>query len=317
MTDTTSATVFPGQGTQTVGMGKDFYDGFVVSRKTYEQASDALGWDVAQMCFEENTQLELTEFAQPCILTTEIAIFRALQAAYDFQPDIFGGHSLGEYTALVAAGVMPFARAVKAVQERGRLMQAAVPPGIGGMAAVIATNLDVEALRESLKGLPLDVANINSPDQIVVSGQADSLVDAEDRIRQAIASDQPLQFIPLNVSAPFHSRFMVSIEKPFNNVLNDFSDEISPEYAGDVTSNSSGGFHQTDTGAIINNLVSQLSNPVQWCDNMRVISQQAQVICEIGPKRPLRSFFRKMEILCHSITSIATAKRVFSKYLRL
>lgn len=314
MNEVVTAVVFPGQGTQAVGMGKDFYNGFAVSHKTYKQASDALGWDVAKMCFEENPQLDLTEFAQPCILTTEIAMFRALQETYGFQPDVFGGHSLGEYTALVAARVMPLARAVKAVQERGRLMQEAVPPGIGGMAAVIAANLDAATLRETLKGLPLDVANINSPDQIVISGQADRLTDAEDRLRQAIVSDQPLQFIPLNVSAPFHSRFMVSIEKPFNNVLNDFSKEIVPENALRVSANYTGGFHQADTATIINNLVSQLSHPVQWCDNMRTISQHAQIICEIGPKRPLRNFFRKMDITCHSITSVKTAERVFSKY---
>ena len=177
-----TAAVFPGQGTQKHGMGKDFFDNISKSRETYEEASCALGWDVADLCFGSDEKIHLTEFAQPCILTTEIAMFRGLASEYGFCPDYFGGHSLGEYTALVAADAMPFAEALQAVQIRGRLMQQATPPGIGAMAAVIADNLDLDMVRQSIEDLPMDVANINSADQVVISGKAESMKTAEERV---------------------------------------------------------------------------------------------------------------------------------------
>jgi [acyl-carrier-protein] S-malonyltransferase len=311
-----TAVVFPGQGTQKPGMGKDFYDNIRESRETYAEASQSLGWDVAALCFGNDEKINLTEFAQPCILTTEIAMFRGIQSLYRFTPDYFGGHSLGEYAALVAADAMPFSEALCAVQTRGRLMQQATPPGTGAMAAVIADSLDPVMIRSSLDGLPVDVANINSADQVVISGQADSMVAAEDRLRQLCATgnqaEQSIRFVPLNVSAPFHSRLMETIRDRFRDVLNSFSAKLTPENAARVTSNFTGGFHSTDPVNIIEHLVSQISNSVNWRANMQALVEKADLIYEIGPNRPLRNFFKSIGIKCQSVTTLSAAKRAFA-----
>ena len=164
---------FQVRGRSGPGMGKDFHDNVPVCREVYEEASQAAGWDIAAMCFGDDERLNLTEFTQPCILTTEIAMLRSLETLFGFSPILFGGHSLGEFTALVAAGALPLSEAVRIVQIRGRLMQEAVPVGRGAMAAVISDNVDIELVRLALKDLPIDIANINSANQIVISGEAD------------------------------------------------------------------------------------------------------------------------------------------------
>ena len=178
------AVVFPGQGSQRPGMGKDFYEQIPVCRETYEEAADALGWDVSKMCFGEDERLNLTEYTQPCIVTTEIAMLRGLSKRYGFASEYFGGHSLGEFTALVAAGVMPLAETLKIVQTRGKLMQEAVPVGVGGMAAVISEDIDIEMLTKIMDGLNADVANINSTNQVVISGELPAIDETEKRITQ-------------------------------------------------------------------------------------------------------------------------------------
>lgn len=311
MNNTVTAAVFPGQGAQRKGMGKDFFDNVAVSRNAYEEASQALGWDVAKLCFEENNNLDMTEFAQPCILTTEIAMLRGLESLYNFKPKFFGGHSLGEYTALVAAGAMPFSQAVQAVQARGQLMQAAAPPGTGAMAAVISENLDVARLSKVLEELNMDAANINSTNQVVISGDASNMDLAEEKLTKMFGQDSDLRFVALNVSAPFHSRFMRPIEAEFKKVLEKFSNKLEPENASKVTANFTGQFHSNKRETIINNLVSQLSNPVRWTDNMAALAQKTQQIYEIGPNRPLRGFFKGIGITCQSITKLSAAQRAF------
>ena len=189
-------------------MGRDFYDAIPESRCAYEEAADVLGFDVADLCFGEDERLNLTEYTQPCLLTTEIAMLRGLAVRYGFRPSCFGGHSLGEWTALVAAGALPFAEALRLVRERGRLMQGAVPPGVGAMTAVIAEGLDPEVIGKLLGDLAVDVANINSSRQIVLSGEAGAVATAESRLGEALADLPSLRFVRLNVSAPFHSRLM-------------------------------------------------------------------------------------------------------------
>jgi hypothetical protein len=156
-------------------MGKDFFDGIPESRRVFEEASDALGWNVADLCFGEDDRLNLTEYAQPAILATEIAMLRGIEGRYDFRPRLFGGHSLGEYTALVAAGALPFAETLKVVHTRGHLMQEAAPLGTGAMAAVISPRLDLEAVQRAIRNLPIDVANDNSADQVVISGEKEAM----------------------------------------------------------------------------------------------------------------------------------------------
>jgi [acyl-carrier-protein] S-malonyltransferase len=311
MSEQITALVFPGQGSQRPGMGKDFFDGIFPSRQTFEEASEVLGWDVAALCFGDDERLNLTAFTQPCILTTEIAMLRAMEARYGFSPSRFGGHSLGEFTALVAAGALPFPEALRIVQRRGQLMQEAVPPGEGAMAAVISEDLNPETLRESLINLPLDVANINSANQVVISGAASAMPEAEKRLAETLGKEKPLRFVALNVSAPFHSRFMRVIEKAFAETLAALGPGLDPERATAVTSNFTGGFHTGQRAAIIGSLVSQLSHTVRWTDNMRALAEVAGSIYEAGPGRPLRDFFKTLGVSCNSVTTLQSAERLF------
>lgn len=305
--------VFPGQGSQRQGMGKDFYDAIDVSRRTFEEASDALGLDVAAICFNDDARLNLTEYTQPCIVTTEIAMLRGLAAKYGFQADYFGGHSLGEFSALVAAGVMPFADTVRIVRERGRLMQEAVPVGVGSMAAVISEGIDMDGLKKALADLPIDIANINSANQVVISGEATALPAAEARCKTLFAEPKTHRFVQLNVSAPFHSRFMKKIEEPFAATLSKYSASFDAKNASSVTSNYRGGFHAESVEAVIGNLVSQLSNSVLWRDNMQALAARATNVYEIGPGRPLRDFLKTVGVTCESIVNLSAAEKIFGQ----
>ena len=307
------AVAFPGQGVQRTGMGKDFYDNVSVCREVYEDASQAAGWDIADMCFGDDERLNLTEFTQPCILTTEVAMLRSMETLFGFSPTLFGGHSLGEFTALVAAGALPLSEAVRIVQIRGRLMQEAVPVARGAMAAVISDNIDIEVVRRALKDLPIDIANINSANQIVISGEAVAMPEAEARLEEMLAKDRPFRFILLNVSAPFHSRFMSTIVEPFEEILRAVGKGIIQDKSVTVTSNFRGIFHSGLYEDLIYNLVSQLNHPVLWVDNMRALASQAEAIYEVGPSRPLRDFFKTISITCTSIATLATAEKTFRK----
>jgi [acyl-carrier-protein] S-malonyltransferase len=312
MSNGRTAIVFPGQGSQRQGMGKDFYESIPECRRIYEEASDTLGWDVAALCFGEDEKLNLTAYAQPSIVVTEIAMLKAIMEKYGITPDVFGGHSLGEYTALVAAGVLPLETVIRIVHIRGRLMQEAVPVGQGAMAAVIRKDLNARMIRELLSDLPIDVANINSPNQIVISGRSTAMPEAEDRLAKALADENPTRIVALNVSAPFHSRYMHSIEEPFEDKLACVRRQMKAENAVKVTSNYTGGFHSSDMEEVIERLVAQLSGTVQWCDNMRAIASQADTVYEIGPNRPLRDFFKTIGVTCISLTTLSSAERTFT-----
>jgi [acyl-carrier-protein] S-malonyltransferase/trans-AT polyketide synthase/acyltransferase/oxidoreductase domain-containing protein len=292
-------------------MGKDFFDEVAVCRETYGEASEAVGWDVAAMCFGEDDRLNLTEYTQPCILTTEIAMMRGLKTLYGFSPSFFGGHSLGEFTALVAAAALPLSEAVIIVQNRGRLMQRATPVGVGAMAAVIAEGLDKDVLEKTIGDLPMDIANINSPKQIVISGSADAMAEAEARIMKTFADKAGLRFVRLNVSAPFHSRFMRTIEGPFTEVLREKGKGLDPSKAVSVTSNYTGTFHTGQYEDLIRSLTAQLGHSVRWKDNMAAVAGVTASIYEVGPGRPLREFFKTINVECQSVISLSTAQRIW------
>jgi [acyl-carrier-protein] S-malonyltransferase/trans-AT polyketide synthase/acyltransferase/oxidoreductase domain-containing protein len=219
---------------------------------------------------------------------------------------------LGEFTALVAARVMPLAEVLKIVQTRGRLMQEAVPAGVGGMAAVISERIDSDMLSRLLEGLPVDVANINSANQVVISGDAAALPEAEKRLAHVLAGDKPFRFVQLNVSAPFHSRFMKPIEESFSQTLMEVGRGFSPVHAPQVMSNYTGGFHSQSVAEIIRNLVCQLSNTVHWRENKQGLAGCSEEIYEIGPGRPLREFFKTIGVACQSITGLSAAEKIFA-----
>jgi [acyl-carrier-protein] S-malonyltransferase/trans-AT polyketide synthase/acyltransferase/oxidoreductase domain-containing protein len=296
--------LFPGQGAQRAGMGRDFDARFAASRRTYDEASDALGLDLRAICFTGDDRLAATEFAQPAILATEIAMVRGLVEAFDLAADRFGGHSLGEYSALVAAGVIPFADALRIVRARGRLMQEAVPVGRGRMVAVIG---DRSLVTAALDGLAVDVANDNSPDQVVLSGLAEEVREVE---RRLVERGAPVRVVPLEVSAPFHSRWMVPIEPAFADVLQAPSARWDARRAPAVASNVTGGFHAADVPLVRGRLVRQVSGTVRWRENMRALAAGAGRLVEIGPGRPLRGFFKAVGVAVESITDVRSAARV-------
>lgn len=306
--------VFPGQGSQVIGMGQDFYSHFTSCRHVFEEASTTLGFDVAKICFNDEEKLNLTEYTQPCILTTEIAMTKGLNERFDFNCQYFGGHSLGEFTALVAAGVIPFTDALEIVHSRGKLMQEAVPIGIGGMAAIMANEINMDKVKSCLAGLSIDIANINSTKQVVISGDKTALLEAEKRCKELFKSSKLFAFVPLHVSAPFHSFFMKRIEKDFFDKLVSHSRSFQIQNVCKVASNYRGTFHTPDENDLILNLVKQLSNPVLWLDNMRNISQLSSEIYEIGPKRTLRDFFKTIGVGCKSICNLADADKILSVY---
>ena len=303
--------VFPGQGSQRPGMGRDFDERFDASRRVYDEASEALALDLRRLCFAPDSRLALTEYAQPAILATEIAMLRGLAEAFGMTAQRFGGHSLGEYTGLVAAGVIPLGDAVRIVRERGRLMQEAVPVGRGRMVAVIGQGLDGSVIERALDGLTVTVANDNSPDQVVLSGLGDDVRAAERRLAEG-AAGAPLRLVPLDVSAPFHSPLMAPIEPTFAAVLEPASARWDATNAPCVTSNLTGGFHGRDAAALRRRLVRQISGTVRWRSNMHALTDRPTRVLEIGPGRPLRGFFKAIGVSVESITDVRSAERVLA-----
>jgi len=309
MPQVSTAVVFPGQGSQRHGMGQDFHDRFLPARRVYEEASEALGLDMPALCFKSDERLNLTEYAQPAILTTEVAMFRAVQAEFGLLASHYGGHSLGEYTALVAAGALALHEAVQIVRARGCLMQAAVEVGRGSMVAVIGEGLDLEAVQIAIKDLQVSIANDNSAHQFVLSGLADEMRVAQQRVGE-IAGGAGVRFVELEVSAPFHSPLMSTIERAFEEVLRETAKCLHAGAARVVTSNYTGGFHDGHAASVIEKLTRQISHTVRWRSNMKALAGRCSRVIEIGPGRPLRGFFRTIGVDAESITSVASAKRV-------
>ena len=308
MTASRPSIVFPGQGTQRPGMGRDFHQWSEAARLAFEEAGEAIGLDLCALCFaDDDERLGMTEYAQPAILATEIAMLRAIEAEFGLTAACFGGHSLGEYTALVAAGVLPLAEAVRLVRERGRLMQEAVPAGHGGMTAVIGDGLDPQAIGGATDGLQVAIANDNSEAQLVLSGLASDLGVARERIAER---DQRVRFVDLEVSAPFHSPLMAVIEPAFAEELDGARAKIDAARASLVTSNFTGGFHEADDAAVLDRLVRQISGTVRWRSNMAAIGERSARVIEIGPGRPLRAFFKTIGVEVQTITDVRSASRV-------
>jgi len=296
------ALAFPGQGTQRAGMARDFHERSAAAREVFAVASDALALDVTALCFEADPRLDTTEFAQPAILTAEIAMQRALERDFGIGAEVFGGHSLGEYTALVAAGVIELARAVVLVRERGRLMQAAAPAEPSGMIAVVQPAMNVDALIAGLGALAVDVANVNSADQVVLSGCKSELDRAATEIR-TIEGFARARCLPLKVAGPFHSRCMQPAGESLRALLENEHASWDTEGAPRVTCNVTGGMHGTDSRVIADLLARQVSAPVRWLDNMQALAARADRVIELGPGKPLRAFFSSIGVDAISVTS--------------
>lgn len=280
------AFMFPGQGAQYVGMGKEFYDNNEKSRKIFEQASEAVGLDLKALCFEENEDIHITEYTQIAMLTAEVAM---LQAVLDLgiKPDVTGGLSLGEYSALVASGVMDFEDCARVVRKRGIYMQDEVPAGEGKMAAVIAMEADkILAVLEKIDGV-VGIANYNCPGQIAISGEKDAVDAACEKLKEAGAK----RCIPLNVSGPFHSPMLKGAGEKLAKELEGITiHDIAIPYVTNVT-----GDFVKDKGEVKALLAAQVSHSVKWIQCVEAMLRDgADTFVEIGPGRTLSSFVKKI-----------------------
>jgi [acyl-carrier-protein] S-malonyltransferase len=285
------AFLFPGQGSQKVGMGAELAKNFSAAQRAFAEANEALGFDLAKLCFEgPEERLRLTANTQPAVVTTSIAALRVYQAEVGNQADLAAGHSLGEYSALVAAGALDFAEALRAVRERGRLMQEACPPGQGAMAALLGLELSAaaEICREvSGPGAIAVPSNLNAPGQIVIAGHAAPVRRAVEIAKQrgARASQE------LNVSAPFHCPLMEPARKGMEPVLAGL--KVQPFKFG-VISNVTAEVN-VDPGQVRALLSEQITAPVKWEDSMRtMVARGVTEAIEFGG-RVLMGFMRRID----------------------
>ncbi|WP_374016669.1 ACP S-malonyltransferase [Paenibacillus thiaminolyticus] len=285
------AFVFPGQGSQEVGMGKDVYDAVPVAREAFETADRVLGFPLTEMIFEgPESDLKQTSNTQPALLATSWALYQAL-ARHGIRPDYVAGHSLGEYGALVAAGVLRFEDAIAIVRQRGQFMEQAVPSGQGAMAAVLGAERErLGALCDDISaaGTPVEMANLNCPGQSVVSGSREGIDAVVERGKEAGAK----RVIPLEVSGPFHSAMMKPAAERLGEALRaiEMQDARIPVIAN-VTARP-----VTEAEQIRGLLVEQVFSPVLWEDSVRyLIAQGVDTFVEIGSGKVLSGLTKKID----------------------
>lgn len=287
-------------------MGKDLFDNFAVSREIFEEADSALGFSLSEMCFNGTAEnLALTANTQPAILTTSIAAFRAMETENFPLPDFVAGHSLGEYSALVAAGALSFSDAVRTVRKRGTYMQEAVPVGIGAMAAILGLPLEtIEiACEEAAEGEVCSPANINSPSQIVIAGNADAI----DRACELLKERGAKRAIKLNVSAPFHCDLMFPAQERLADDLAEikFNDLRFP-IIENVSANAN-----INADRARDSLVRQVSSPVRWAQSVEtMLAEGVETFVEVGAGKVLSGLVRQInrDVRCLNVENTDSLK---------
>jgi len=302
-----TAFIFPGQGSQYVGMGKEFFENFREAREVFQEADDVLHLPISSLCFQGPEEaLKLTENTQPAVLTTSIAALRVLQAEKGVVPRLAAGHSLGEYSALVVSGALAFADAVQIVRLRGRFMQEAVPVGEGAMAAILGMERrQVEKLcEEAAQGEVLTPANFNCPGQIVIAGHAKAVERAMERVKQ-----EGKKAVPLPVSAPFHSPLMKPAGERLEKVLEgipiqDLKIPIVTNVEADINRSKE---------RVKELLVTQVWSPVRWEESMQKITGDGiEQTLEIGPGKVLSGLMKRInpKVETKNIEDIQTLKKI-------
>ncbi|HEX8141691.1 MAG TPA: ACP S-malonyltransferase [Pyrinomonadaceae bacterium] len=289
------AYIFPGQGSQYSGMGRDLAENFPAARAVFEEADEALGFSISEVCFSGSAEeLQLTENTQPAILTVSVAALRALASEGAAMPDFVAGHSLGEYSALVAAGALSLADAVRIVRARGRYMQEAVPVGSGAMAAIMGADLDVVmgACGEAQQNDVCMPANINAPGQIVIAGNAAAVDRAIDLLKERGAK----RAIKLKVSAPFHCALMMPAQERLAADLKNVAfEDLKLPLVTNVDASVIGPGEGTGKDAR-GGLIRQVSSPVRWLESMELlIAEGVETFVEVGPGKVLSGLLRQIK----------------------
>lgn len=301
------AFLYPGQGAQKIGMGLDFYKQFAAAKEVYEKATAWLGMDMKALCFEENDQLNLTQYTQAAMVTTSMAMEKVLEEQ-GIYPDITAGLSLGEYCAIATAGAMSLQDAIVTVRKRGILMEQAVPAGQGGMAAVLGMEAkDIEKVVEPIEDV--SIANYNCPGQIVITGMRDALATAMDALKEAGAK----RVVELAVSGPFHSPMLREAGEKLAQELDSITlERLNIPYVTNVTAEI-----VTDTELIKGLLARQISSPVRWQQSVeRMLAEGVDTFIEIGPGRTLTGFLKKInrDVTAYNIETVADMEEVLTKY---
>ena len=282
------AFVFPGQGSQYVGMGKEIFEEYPIVRETFIQASDILGYDIADLCFNGPAEeLNKTFKTQPCILTTSIAILRIIEEK-GIKPSVVAGHSLGEYSALVAAKVISFDNAVRLTEKRGHLMQEAVPEGKGLMAAILGLDREkVDDICNSVSSGYVAPSNYNCPGQIVIAGEKPAVEEAIELCKKAGAK----RAVALSVSAPSHCKLMEQASKKLGELIDEI--ELKNPFIPIVNNAEAKFLYQSDE--IKTSLIRQLNSPLLWEDSIKTITDHGiNTFMEIGPGKVLSGLIKRI-----------------------